>query len=119
MEVDQKSKIYQARRVSPRARNAIQSKWANFSNRNIFFGELIVEQSNFYAPQHRRNFTITKEELKAFLGINFVMAISKLPKIAKYWRVDNLIGNDSIHNIMIRNRFCEILQNLHLADNRR
>ena len=47
------------------------------------------------------------------------MAISKLPTIAKYWRVDNLIGNDSIHNIMIRNRFCEILQNLHLADNRR
>ena len=39
MEVDQKSKIYQARRVSPRAGNAIQSKWDNFSNRNIFFGD--------------------------------------------------------------------------------
>ena len=47
------------------------------------------------------------------------MAINKLPTIAEYWRVDNLIGNDGIQNTMIRNRFCEILQNLHFADNRK
>ena len=33
--------------------------------------------------------------------------------------IDNLIGNDGIQNTMIRNRFCEILQNLHFADNRK
>ena len=38
------------------------------------------------------------------------MAINKLPKIAEYWRVDNLIGNDGIQNTMIRNRFYEILK---------
>ena len=81
--------------------------------------ELIVEQSNLYVHQNGRNFTVTKEELKAFLGINFVMAINKLPTIAEYWRIDNLIGNDGIHNTMIRNRFCEILQNVHSADNRK
>ena len=47
------------------------------------------------------------------------MAINKLHTIAEYWRVDNLIGNDGIQNTMIRNRFCEILQNLHFADNRK
>ena len=57
--------------------------------------------------------------MKAFIGINFVMAINKLPTIAEYWRVDNLIGNDSIQNRMIRNRFCEILQNLPSVDNRK
>ena len=81
--------------------------------------ELIVEQSNLYAHQNGRNFTVTKEELKAFLGINFVMAINKLPTIAEYWRVDNLIGNDGIQDTMIGKRFCEILQNLHFADNRK
>ena len=80
--------------------------------------ELIVEQSNLYAYQNRRNFTVTKEELKTFLGINFVMAINELPTIAEYWRVDNMIGNDGIQNTIIRNHFCEILQNLHFADNR-
>ena len=63
--------------------------------------------------------TVTMEELKAFFRINFVMAINKLHTIAEYWRVDNLIGNDSIQNTMIRNLFCEILQNLHFADNRK
>ena len=80
---------------------------------------MIVEQSNLYAHQNGRNFTVTKEELKAFLGIKFVIEINKLPTIAEYCRVDNLIGNDGIQNTMIRNRFCEILQNLRFADSRK
>ena len=78
--------------------------------------DLIVKQSNLYAHQNGRNFKVIKEELKAFLGINFAMPINKLPPIAEYWRVDNLIGNDGISNTRIRNRFCEILQNLHFAE---
>ena len=39
--------------------------------------ELIVEQSNLHPHQNGRNFTVTEEELKAFLGINFVMEIIK------------------------------------------
>ena len=62
---------------------------------------MIVEQSNLYAYQNGRNFTVSKEELKAFLGINFVMEINKLPTIAEYCRIDYLIGNDGIHNTMI------------------
>ena len=79
---------------------------------------MIVEQSNLYAHQNGRNFTVTKEELKAFLGINFVMAINQLPTIAESWKVDNMIGNNGIQNTMIQNHFCKILQNLHFADNR-
>ena len=67
--------------------------------------ELIVEQSNLYAHQNERNLTVIREELKAFLGTNLVMEINRLSMIAEYWRVDNLIGNDSIQNTMIRNRF--------------
>ena len=58
--------------------------------------ELIVEQLNLCAHHNGKNFTVVKEELKAFLGINFVMGINKLFTIAEYWRVDNLIGNDGI-----------------------
>ena len=47
------------------------------------------------------------------------MAINKLPMIAEYWRADNLIGNDGIQNTMIRNSFCEVLQNQHFIDNRK
>ena len=81
--------------------------------------ELIFEQSKLYAHQNGRNFADTSEELKAFIAINLVMVINKLPAIDEYWRVDNLIGNDGIQSTMIRNRFCEILQNLHFADERK
>ena len=71
--------------------------------------ELIVKQSNLYAHQNGINFTVTKKELKAFLGINLVMTINKLSTIAEYWRVDNLIDNECIQNTMIREHFCGIL----------
>ena len=80
---------------------------------------MIIEQSDLYAHQKGRKFTVTQEELKAFLAINLVMAINKLPTIAEYWKVYNLISNDGIQNTMIRDRFSEILQNLHFADNRK
>ena len=79
--------------------------------------DLIVVQTNLYAQQKGRSFTIDNNELKAFLWINYIMAINKLPTIAEYWRVDNRIGNNVIQNAMIRNRFCETLQNLLFADN--
>ena len=66
--------------------------------------ELIVEQSNLYAHQNGRNFTVTKKELKVFFGTNLVMAINKLSTITENWRIDNLIDNDCI-----RECFCEIL----------
>ena len=81
--------------------------------------ELIIEQSDLYAHQNRKNFIVTEEELKAFFGINFIMAISKLPTNAEYWRVDNLIGNDIIQNTMIQNRFYKIFQNLYFRDSRK
>ena len=79
--------------------------------------DLIVVQTNLCAKQKGRNFTVDNNELKAFLEINYIMAINKLPKIAEYWRVDNRIGNNVIQNTMIRNRFCEILQSLLFAGN--
>ena len=126
--MDQKIKSYQARGVPPCARNATQSKWNSFPNRNILFDDRsrraaridisTIKHLKLYAHQNGRNFTVTKEELKAFIGINFFMAINKLPTITEFWRAGNLIGNDGIRNTTIWNRFCEILQNLHFVDNR-
>ena len=63
--------------------------------------EFKVEQSKFYSHQNGRNFAVTKEEKKAFFGINFIIAINKLPTVDKYRRIDNMTGNDGIQNKMI------------------
>ena len=79
--------------------------------------KLIVMQSNLYAAQKGRNFLTDDKEIKAFLGVNYIMSINQLPTIQSYWESDPFIGNDGIQNTMTRNRFKQILQNLHFSDN--
>ena len=55
--------------------------------------------------------------MRAFLGINHVMSINKLPTIKSYWKCEQYVGNEAIRNVMSRSRFKEILQNLHFFDN--
>ena len=64
-----------------------------------------------------RNVSNTLEELRAFLGINILMGIHKLPKMRDYWSVDEGLGNILIQKTMTGDRFLEILQNHHFADN--
>ena len=77
----------------------------------------IEDQSNLYAQQNGRNFVTDAGEIKAFLGINFVMGINKLPSMAEYWRIDEFIGNEEIKAATTRNRFQEVLRNLHFVNN--
>ena len=79
--------------------------------------ELLVNETNIYAQQYGCNFYTTSDEMKAFLGINFVMAIIKLPSISHYWDWNNTIGNTGIQNAFSRSRFQNILQNIHFASN--
>ena len=62
-------------------------------------------------------FQTTLEELCAFLGINILMSIHKLPKMRDYWSIDKGLDNTLIQKTMNRDRFLEILQNLHFVDN--
>ena len=78
---------------------------------------LICDQTNLYAEQNGRTFRTMPEEVRAFLGVNFMMAICKLSNIKCYWHADEYIGNEGIRKVLTKTRFLEILQNLHFADN--
>ena len=77
----------------------------------------VCNQTNLYATQNRREFATNPEEICAFIGINYIMSISKLPNVKFYWSVDSYLSNDGMINTMTRNRFMNILQNLHFTDN--
>ena len=79
--------------------------------------EIIVTETNRYATQKVCNFETTEGEMKAFLGINFIMGINKLPSLEDYWSTDKCTGNEKIQNVMTRTRFQTILQNLHFSSN--
>ena len=79
--------------------------------------EITVKEMNRYATQKGRNFETMEDEMKAFLGINFIMSINKLPSLEDYWSTDKSIGNEKIQNVFTRTRFQSILQNLHFSNN--
>ena len=78
--------------------------------------EVLVTQSNLYAKQCGINFTTSNEEMKAFIGINYIMSLNNLPTINMYWDSDDFVGNEGIRNVISRQRFKDILQNLHFTD---
>ena len=45
------------------------------------------------------------------------MGIHKLPKMRDYWSANEGLGNNLFQTTLNRDRFSEILQNLHCADN--
>ena len=46
---------------------------------------MIKIESERYAAQNGRQFQISEEEFCAFLGVNFLMGINKLPTMKSYW----------------------------------
>ena len=46
--------------------------------------EIIVTETNRYTTQKGCNFETTENEMKALLGINFIMRINKLPSLEDY-----------------------------------
>ena len=82
---------------------------------------IIVEESNRYAQQRLgdrfANFRrITREELKAFFGINIIMGIVRLPNYALFWSNDDFFGNQGIKRTMTKNRYEELSCYLHFSD---
>lgn len=77
----------------------------------------IVNQSNLYATQNNKNLKLTEKELYAFLGIHFCMGYNKLPSYKLYWNTSEDLNVRSISKAMSRDRFREILSNIHVNNN--
>ena len=78
----------------------------------------IVFQTNLYITQKQRNVSpITREEFYGFVGINMLMSYHKLPSWTHFWNTDPDFNVPFVSAVMRRNRFGQILSNLHVNDN--
>ena len=78
----------------------------------------IIFQTNLYANQRERNFPpLSCEEFYGFLAINLIMGYHELPSLSDYWKADQDLAVPIVSSTLPRNRFTQILSNLHLADN--
>ena len=78
---------------------------------------LLVDETNLYVQQNGMKFHTNKKEMRALLGISYIMSISKLPTIKCYWECRQLSGTEGIRNVMVRSRFEDILWNINFSNN--
>jgi len=79
---------------------------------------LLVENTNKYARMKGKHaFEITPGELKLFIAILFTSGYAQLPQRRLYWDNSSDVHNAAVSGAMTRNRFDEIMQVVHVADN--
>ncbi|PFX22429.1 PiggyBac transposable element-derived protein 1 [Stylophora pistillata] len=93
----------------------------------LFFTEevwqLLVEQTNLYAEQKRGPkersvwYPVTADEMKAWVSLYLNMGLVTKPNLSSYWSTDPALSSPIFPSIMSRDRFVQILQYLHFADN--
>lgn len=80
--------------------------------------QLVLENSNKYALQKgKHSFLTAAGEMRIFLAILFTSGYAPLPRRKLYWDPTNDVNNAAITNAMTRNRFEELMSNIHVADN--
>lgn len=77
----------------------------------------IVWESNLYATQKGKTLNLTENELKVFLGINFMMTYIKYSRLNQYWSPLHGTRMEVIAKHMSCNRFREIRRYIHFVDN--
>ena len=64
--------------------------------------KLLVNESNLSAQQNGRELRTNKQEMRVFLGINYIMSVNKLQATKRYWECGKFIGSEDIRNAMAR-----------------
>lgn len=96
---------------------------------NYFFDssllQMIVDETNRYETQdngkrytHAKSWNpLTEDELEKFLGLSILMGHIRKGNLKDYWSTDPLLHTPIFSQIMSRDRYLQILRNLHFHDN--
>ena len=78
----------------------------------------VTNQTNLYAVQHGKcNLNILEDRIRTFIAVLLLSGYCKFSYRDLYWADTPDIHNEEVSIAMSRNRFREILSNLHLDDN--
>ena len=82
---------------------------------NAYNDEIVRYTVAYARSKGDRTFTSTRAEISAYLGLNILIGIHKLPQLAIYWDSDEFIGVEASKR-RSQNRFITLRKYLHLAD---
>jgi len=92
--------------------------------------EIIRDYTNLYATQERERRhggqiirmascnwkPTTVEEIKKSIAIHILMGIHTLPELRHYWSSDNLLGFPAVANLISKDRFKKLTENIQYND---
>ncbi len=62
--------------------------------------DLIVLHTNHYALQKGFHFSVSREDILAYIGINIAMGIKDLPEITDYWAQEPILHSPWFPSVM-------------------
>ena len=78
----------------------------------------ICKETNAYAAQKgNHTFKTEPNELKSFLAVLLLSGYIPYPRRSMYWEMSSDSRNTIVTSLLTKNRFLDVLQYLHLADN--
>ncbi len=87
-----------------------------------FYDQLLIETNRYANQQRQLNHDnspwnpVSKEEIKAFIGLVIAMGIVSLPSINDYWSTEPMHCHSWFRLVMPRDRFRQILRYIHVVD---
>ena len=87
--------------------------WKKLFTNEMF--EMIAQQSTLYVVQNKAKCRISKADIEQLTGILMKMGVVPMPRYRMYWSREYRL--DSIARRMSRDRFTDLLKNLHFNDN--
>lgn len=93
--------------------------WKTIFNNEVL--DLLVSQTNLYANREKNNrqFQVTRQEMKVFVGIILFSGYHSVPHERHYWSTQEDLAVHFVSNVISQNRFLDIKEYLHLADNQK
>jgi hypothetical protein len=80
----------------------------------------IVQETNRYAGAAQKrvhNLNATNEKILTFIGVMLLSGYHTLPYRRLYWKLDSDVHLPLVSNAIRRNRFGELMSNIHLGNN--
>lgn len=111
---------------NPQQNTAAYTYFSGFYTGAIW--DMMVEETHRYhdqiIPDHQLErkrpwHPVTKDEMKAFVGVMLLMGIVREPRLIHYWSNDKFLHHVGITSVFPVNRFQQIWRYFHLSDNDR
>ena len=92
--------------------------------------DILVQQTNLYYTQQHPNLDdlpphsrarqwrpVTIDEMKVFIALSIAMGLVQKPDLEKYWSTNEIDETPFFTKYMAKDRYLNILSNLHVSDN--